>query len=84
VVEVERKRFTYKEYEFMYKVEKSEEIKNHYYITVVGGPDKIKAYTSCGEKDIKPELMKLIKSIGPKKLKKRTPEQERKINRKPR
>jgi hypothetical protein len=79
--ESEIKRITYKGFEYAYKTAKSLLIKNLVYIYVAGGPHRIKACTSCGDRDVKTELMKLIKGLSHHKLGRRTAEQERKIQR---
>lgn len=74
----ERKKFMYKGYEYAYKVVDHEILKTGSLcmVTVVGGPDRAKAYSSCPRADVKSTIKKLITSIEPKKLGPRTKKQQ--------
>ena len=76
----EIKKITYRGYEYAYVIRNYPEIPiDIYYITAVGGPDRIRACLSCGKKDVKETLMRLINTVAPKKLGRRTVEQQMKI-----
>ena len=76
----EIKKITYKGYDFAYKVSWDETLgqlgEKCVTVQVVGGPKRERVTTTCELKNVKSVLMDCIKAIGPKKLGKRTREQE--------
>ncbi len=63
ITEGEVKRFTYAGHEYIYRVDKYNLYRDYYALTIVGGPYRIRAVTTCKFSSIKPVLMEITKSL---------------------
>ena len=62
IVRGEPKSMMFHGYEYMFRVDVGPYLDIHH-ITVVGGKNKIRATTTCREKDVKVKIMRLMKSL---------------------
>ena len=74
----ERKKFIYRDHEYAYRVYDAELLPSGSLciVTVVGGPRRRRAHSSCPRSDVKDTIKKLVAAITPKKLGVRTRAQQ--------